>query len=618
MALQSFFDQFPVSLFPAPWVSGVRVSAEFRWRQARRRLAALAPHAWRATEPDIASIGETSDSRLTAELRLALAVITVVIAGDEPTATPLLLPAAVAYLAYASVVYFAGFDQRSLIAGFTHYYPVDAGAFLLFLSLADATGLLASLFAIYLFVFATVSAASTWGEAAGVRLTWSTAAMCATVILLRASMTSDFEAAGPLFSLGCLLGVGTIAARRGGYQFTARRRLAVLREAGSLANPRFGVDRTIDALLERLREFFEAQTCILTTALDADAEALTNPRLKNEGWWCVQRSENRPGMSAPTAFSVPELPWLPPDAVVVYVRGRRPGRSRPAYVWSAERVVGRLVEGSLPCDPETAEALLHRVGGRSWLSVPVCADPHLVGRLHVISDRRLARSDADFALQVMENGMRLVDNIRLVDRLASSAALRERQRVARDLHDSVIQPYIGLQFGLVAVQRILESGNLVTAEAKVRRLVDLTGTAIDDLRNGVHSLKRDSAEQENEVMRALRCHVVRFAEDTGIQVDLEGLDTVRCGDRLAAELFQMAVEALSNVRRHTASTRAHMRFHTDGRHVRLHVENLEPTTGKIAPFMPKSLSERAAALGGSVTVDRDHDGRSIVEITVPL
>jgi signal transduction histidine kinase len=48
------------------------------------------------------------------------------------------------------------------------------------------------------------------------------------------------------------------------------------------------------------------------------------------------------------------------------------------------------------------------------------------------------------------------------------------------------------------------------------------------------------------------------------------------------------------------------------------VENLEPTTGKIAPFMPKSLSERAAALGGSVTVDRDHDGRSIVEITVPL
>jgi signal transduction histidine kinase len=80
----------------------------------------------------------------------------------------------------------------------------------------------------------------------------------------------------------------------------------------------------------------------------------------------------------------------------------------------------------------------------------------------------------------------------------------------------------------------------------------------------------------------------------------------------------MAVEALSNVRRHTASTRAHMRFHTDSRHVRLHVENLEPTNGNIAPFMPKSLSERATALGGRVTVDRYHDGRSIVEITVPL
>ncbi|HEY7447650.1 MAG TPA: histidine kinase [Vicinamibacterales bacterium] len=618
MARQSFLDQFPVSLFPAPWLGNVRVSAEFRWRQARRRLAALAPRAWRATEPDITNIGETSDGRLTAELRLALAVITVVIAGNEPTAAPLLLPVAVAYLAYASLVFFAGFDQRSLIAGLTHYYPVDAGAFLLFLALADARGLLASLFATYLFVFATVSAASTWGEAAGARLTWSTAALCAAVIVLRASLTSEFEPAGPLFSLGCLLGVGTIAARRGGYQFTARRRRALLREAGSLANPRFGVDRTIDALLERLREFFEAETCILTTGLDADVDTVTSRRTWNDGWWGVQRGDNRPGKSAAIAHSLRKLPWLPPDTAVLYVRGRRPGSSPPAYVWSAERIVGRLVEGPLPCDPEMAETLLQRIGGRSWLSVPVYADHRLIGRLHVISDRRLARSDVDFALQVMDSGMRLVENIRLVDRLASSAALRERQRVARDLHDSVIQPYIGLQFGLVAVQRILASGNLATAEAKVRRLVDLTGTAIDDLRHGVHRLKRDSAEHENELMRALRRHVARFAEDTGIQVDLEGLETVCCGDRLAAELFQMAVEALSNVRRHTASTRAHMRFHTDSRHVRLHVENLEPTNGNIAPFMPKSLSERATALGGRVTVDRYHDGRSIVEITVPL
>jgi len=278
---------------------------------------------------------------------------------------------------------------------------------------------------------------------------------------------------------------------------------------------------------------------------------------------------------------------------------------------------GRLIDGPRSCHPAIAEDLLDQVGGRSWLSVPVYADQRHVGRLHIIRERGFEPSDAEFALQVMESGMLLIENVRLVDQLASSAALRERERVARDIHDSVIQPYIGLQLGLVAVQRTLESGNLATAEAKVRRLVDLTNIAIEDLRSGVHDLKGDSTQYGSGLPRALRLHVARFAEDTGIPVDIEGIDTVRCGDRLAAELFQMAVEALSNVRRHTAATRAAVRFKTDAHHVRLQVENLEPAKGR-TPFMPRSLSERAAALGGSVTVDRYRDGRSIVEVTIPL
>ncbi|RPH63749.1 MAG: GAF domain-containing protein [Acidobacteria bacterium] len=381
----------------------------------------------------------------------------------------------------------------------------------------------------------------------------------------------------------------------------------MLRDAGTLANPRFGVDQTIDALLERLREFYEAEACVLTTSPGRGAAA------SNVHCW----ERHCPGNAARVAaLSVDELPWLPPDAVVVYVRSRQwwPG---PARVWCGERMGGRLIDGPRSCHPAIAEDLLDQVGGRSWLSVPVYADQRHVGRLHIIRERGFEPSDAEFALQVMESGMLLIENVRLVDQLASSAALRERERVARDIHDSVIQPYIGLQLGLVAVQRTLESGNLATAEAKVRRLVDLTNIAIEDLRSGVHDLKGDSTQYGSGLPRALRLHVARFAEDTGIPVDIEGIDTVRCGDRLAAELFQMAVEALSNVRRHTAATRAAVRFKTDAHHVRLQVENLEPAKGR-TPFMPRSLSERAAALGGSVTVDRYRDGRSIVEVTIPL
>ncbi len=585
-------------------------------------MRTLGPRAWRATHASAPFNVGTSEGRLTAELRLALALITVMLAAGDSTAHPLLLPTAVGYLAYSAVVYVAGIEfQQDGFASLAQYYPVDAGAFLLFLSLADARGTLASLFAIYLFVFAVSGAAITWGVGTGLRLTAGTVGLFAAVIPVRASLANDLPVTETLLTLGGLLGAGAIAARRGGHQFTVRSRLILLRDAGTLSNPRFGADRTIDALLERLREFYDADTCLLTIRSDHSAEATSPHR--------ADRYQTR--KKAPAApLSLDALPHLPHTTLAVYRRPRRwlPG---PARVWLGERINGRVFDRRLPDHLAEITEWLHQVGGRSWLSVPAHVDEYGIGRLHMVGKRAFRPSDAKFVLQVLENGMRLVEHIRLIDQLASSAALQERQRVARDLHDSVVQPYVGLQLGLVAVQRILRSGDLVTAEARVRQLIDLTGMTIDELRSGIHGLKSEPGHSTDDLLGALHHHATRFAEDTGIPVEIDGIDTLQCGDRLAAELYQMTVEALSNVRRHTTATHAAVRFKTDDQYVRLQVENSGPSVensgpsvensgpskGRATPFMPQSLSERAAALGGYVTVDRHRDGRSLVEITIP-
>jgi signal transduction histidine kinase len=79
----------------------------------------------------------------------------------------------------------------------------------------------------------------------------------------------------------------------------------------------------------------------------------------------------------------------------------------------------------------------------------------------------------------------------------------------------------------------------------------------------------------------------------------------------------MAVEALSNVRRHAASTHSVIRLLSDEDQITLQVENQESRDVGPNTFTPVSISERAAALGGHVTVDRHRDGRTIVEIKVP-
>jgi signal transduction histidine kinase len=571
-------------------------------------LKALAPRAWCAVSLDSSANLEALGSRPTAELRLALAFVTLLIAAGDSTANPFLLPISVAYLTYAALVLVAGgeFQRKNLMAGLARYYPVDAGVFLLFMSTADARGMFGSLFTIYLLLFAVAGAALNWGTRAGLRLMAGTVAMFVAAIPFNASVVVESAVSEILLSLGCVVGVGAIAARRGGHQFTVRSRLVLLRDAGTMANPRFGIDQTIDALLERLRGFYEAEACVLTTK----GERGTDVR-------CVSRSDHDTKKRTRAVPRCVDLPFLPQNALAVYARPRwwSPGRAR---AWFGEMMNGHVVDSQVPYRRASIDALLGQTGGRSWLSVPAYANQQYVGRLHVVRMRAFNASDAQFALQVMETGMALVENIRLVDQLASSAAVRERQRVARDLHDSVVQPYVGLQLGLVAVQRILVSGDLTTAQAKVGQLVDLTGATIDELRSGIHGLKAETAHTSGNLLRALHLHATRFAEDTGIPVDIDGIDNVRCGDRLSAELFQMAVEALSNVRRHTASTHAAIRFKTDEHHVRLQVENSGCSKGRATAFIPQSLSERATALGGYVTVNRQRDGRSIVEISIPL
>src|SRR4029079_10595782 len=90
-------------------------------------------------------------------------------------------------------------------------------------------------------------------------------------------------------------------------------------------------------------------------------------------------------------------------------------------------------------------SLINTLESKPFLSVPVNYRGTTVGRFYVVGgNRNFKLADADFVLQAIEQVTQQLDNIRLVDHLASNAAERERNRIAGDIHDSVVQPYIGL------------------------------------------------------------------------------------------------------------------------------------------------------------------------------
>jgi signal transduction histidine kinase len=251
------------------------------------------------------------------------------------------------------------------------------------------------------------------------------------------------------------------------------------------------------------------------------------------------------------------------------------------------------------------------------VAVPLRYQNAAIGRLYLTSTRRdtFDDSDVDFLLQVINHVTPVVENIRLVDRLASDAAEVERQRIAHDIHDSVIQPYIGLQIGLTAVTQKLEAGD-TSAIDDIKRLNEQIAAVVVNLRNYMHGLK-SAGEHENILVPSVRRFAATFAETTGIAVQLETTGDMRLNDRLAAEVFQMVTEGLSNIRRHTHAMQASIFLAHRDNHMVLRIEDQGINGSALVPFVPRSITERAVTLGGRVRVDQHKHGSAVI-VEIPL
>jgi signal transduction histidine kinase len=168
------------------------------------------------------------------------------------------------------------------------------------------------------------------------------------------------------------------------------------------------------------------------------------------------------------------------------------------------------------------------------------------------------------------------------------------------------------------VHTALDAGRTEEGTTRLARLAALADGEIETLRGYLRELRAGGSDAQGGLLDAgVRRFCSRFSEATGIRVDvvIEG-QPVR-NDRLAAEVFQMVAEALSNVRRHTSASRSEVRIHAADDRLQLTVTNDGAHAGA-REFRPRSLGERAAALGGGVRVQHPDGGTTAVCVDIPL
>ncbi|PYV37616.1 MAG: hypothetical protein DMG06_27610 [Acidobacteria bacterium] len=448
------------------------------------------------------STTESVDNRMIASMRLILALSLLLIIYIDPTQPDRYVPVTDAtlflYVAYSVILYTLTLRRKQfprLFRAWGHW--VDVGWYTLLIALSLGTD------SIYLFgfFFPILMASFRWGFMSGLRVAVVSAAIFSIDVLATTPTGPNFEWERSLLRPVYLLLLGYMIAYLGGFEVKLRQRLTLLKEIPSLSNPRFGIDRTIGALMEGLRNFHDADACLLIMA----AQGTSGYSLRR----AIRRDPEAATTAEPIAMELAQmLLRLPPDYAVVYSSALHwwERLSRAYYGFDVAR------RKRTPEAQETSEALAVTLDTNSFITVPVRFGSQSVGRLYLTAQRRHAfhDSDIDFLLQVIEHVIPAIDNIRLVDQLASTAAEEERQRIARDIHDSVIQPYIGLQIGLAALRWKFTSG-ATEMTRDVERLIEMTSLGIDDLRRYVSKLK-ETGEHEGSLLSAIRRFARKFTE----------------------------------------------------------------------------------------------------------
>ncbi len=198
------------------------------------------------------------------------------------------------------------------------------------------------------------------------------------------------------------------------------------------------------------------------------------------------------------------------------------------------------------------------------------------------------------------------------------AVAEERNRLAREMHDTIGHRLTVAAVQLEAAQRLLPeapertAGMIATVREQVR-------AALNELRHTVAAL-RQPLESDLPLERAIPRLVTDFEQATGLQVTLEwprALPPLTPPQRLT--LFRAIQEGLTNVHKHAQARRARVRLNVlpDALTLQIVDDGRGPQRGR-SGFGLRGLQERAAQLGGQVAFGPHPDGGAQLTITLPL
>ena len=272
------------------------------------------------------------------------------------------------------------------------------------------------------------------------------------------------------------------------------------------------------------------------------------------------------------------------------------------------------------------DGLVDGTGGlRYHASIPLYAGDKKLGVMNVASPqwRELSSEDLQLLSTVGDLLAIAVERARLYDRSARLGAFEERNRLAREIHDTLAQGLTATGLQLESAEALLDhEAGAERAREALRRALSLTRSNLDEARRSVLDLRAAPLEGRS-LPEALKTLVDRWEVETGVNTRFKAINGSRpLPPRVEVALYRICQEALTNVARHAGAGRVTIRLVATPDEVRLVVRDdgrgFDPSRVAEARHGILGMRERADTIGGSIEVESSSDSGTRIEVAVPL
>lgn len=249
-------------------------------------------------------------------------------------------------------------------------------------------------------------------------------------------------------------------------------------------------------------------------------------------------------------------------------------------------------------------------------------------RVDVRGDDEIAQLGAQFnrmadriAGQMQELRQLAEHNAQLAEQASALAAVEERNRLARELHDAIKQQLFGMNL-LAGSIRPLLAQDREAAQERLNQLSRMTGEVLEEMDAIIQQL-RPASLADKGLAQALRTFALDWAEQTGVALDLRITQAQEIPIALEQALLRVAQEALSNVARHGDARTVALSLRYESDRVTLTIQDDGVGFNVAAARQSSSLglrgmAERMAELKGSFSVDSRPGAGTTVAAQLPL